>query len=182
MDNRRLVAKSKFLSWHLRHHPENLGLALQPGGWVGVDELLAACNSQGLDFTREDLDEVVAQDDKHRFSFDDSCSHVRANHGQTVAVDMQLESATPPAILYHGTPQRSVATILQEGLRKMERTHVHMSPDIETAVKVGSRRGKPVVFEIDAEAMARDGVVFHYTVSGIWFTEYVDPRYLRVRT
>ena len=43
MDERRLVKVSKFLSKHLRHDPERLGLTLAPGGWVNEDDLLAAC-------------------------------------------------------------------------------------------------------------------------------------------
>ncbi len=44
MDDKPLVHISKYLSKHLRHQPERLGLALAPGGWVTVDDLLAACS------------------------------------------------------------------------------------------------------------------------------------------
>jgi putative RNA 2'-phosphotransferase len=43
--DRSMVTVSKFLAKHLRHAPDALGLTLQPGGWVSVDELLAPLNS-----------------------------------------------------------------------------------------------------------------------------------------
>src|SRR5258708_21158925 len=100
MDSQRLVKVSKYLSKHLRHQPERLGLTLAPGGWVSVDELLRACGDHQFSITRDELDKVVASNDKHRFSFDASGESIRANQGHTTAVDLQLEPMTPPALLY----------------------------------------------------------------------------------
>ena len=132
---------SKYLSLHLRHQPEALGLKLGPGGWVSVPALLEAAARKGFPISREELEDVVATNEKKRFSFDASGTQVRANQGHSVAVDLQLEPVEPPAILYHGTGAASVAVILAEGLAKMSRHHVHLSPDIATALKVGRRHG-----------------------------------------
>lgn len=181
LDERRLVRISKFLSKHLRHTPEHLGLTLAPGGWVAVDALLDAAARQRFAITRAELAEVVARNDKQRFAFDPTGAYIRANQGHSTPVDLQLEPRTPPAQLYHGTGRQTVAAILAEGLQKMGRHHVHLSPDSATARTVGARHGAPVVFVVDAAAMAADGIVFFCSVNGVWLVDAVPPRYLQRR-
>ena len=176
-----LVRIGKYLSKHLRHEPERLGLQLEPGGWVSVDALLAACAADRFPITRDELYEVVRNNDKQRFSFDPSHTRIRASQGHSTKVDLQFEPATPPAILYHGTPSGNVEVILREGLRKMSRHHVHLSATVATAEVVGKRRGRPVVLVVDAEAMRRDGFVFYCSANGVWLTDHVPPKYLRLR-
>ena len=179
MDEKRLVKVSKYLSKHLRHRPERLGLELEPGGWVRVDELLAACRRHDFPLSRPELEEVVGRNDKRRFAFDDSGTRLRAQQGHSLPVDLGLEPAGPPAILYHGTGERVLETIMESGLHKMGRHHVHLSPDVATAKKVGSRRGRPVVLEVDAGSMCRDGWAFYLSGNGVWLVENVPPGYLR---
>jgi putative RNA 2'-phosphotransferase len=175
----RLVKISKYLSKHLRHQPERLGLKLVVGGWVPVDALLAACAQHNFPITREELRQVVAENDKQRFSFDETGNSIRANQGHSVEVDLQLRAATPPPVLYHGTGERSLKFILESGLRKMARHHVHLSADAETAKRVGGRHGRPVVLEVDAAAMSRAGHQFYLSANGVWLVEYVAPEFLR---
>lgn len=179
MDAKRLVRISKYLSKHLRHEPGRLGLQLAPGGWVPVEDLLAACDADGFPITREELIEVVERNDKQRFSFDACQAQIRANQGHSTSVDLQLEPVTPPDILYHGTPAGSVETILRQGLSRMARHHVHLSPTIATAEIVGRRRGRAVVLQVDAASMSRDGYLFYRSENGVWLTDQVPPRYLR---
>lgn len=179
MDPARLVKVSKYLSKHLRHAPERLGLTLASGGWVAVDELLAACARQRFPLTRAELDEVVAQSDKKRFAFDETGARIRANQGHTVDVDLELQPAEPPALLYHGTPERNVDVILTMGLLKMARHHVHLSADVVTATKVGARRGRPVILVVDAAQMHRDGFTFFCSANGVWLVDHVPPAYVR---
>ncbi len=180
MDDRRLLKVSKYLSKHLRHEPERLGLTLQPGGWVGVGELLAACAAHGFALTRAELDEVVARSDKKRFSFDETGARIRANQGHSTEVDLQLEPAEPPPLLYHGTPERNRDVIRETGLKRLQRHHVHLSGDEATARKVGERRGKPILFAVDAAAMRRDGHTFYRSANGVWLVDEVPPKYLRL--
>ncbi|MEU6488252.1 RNA 2'-phosphotransferase [Streptomyces sp. NPDC046887] len=179
MDDRRTVKVSKYLSKHLRHQPERIGLVLDPQGWVAVDELLGALTRNGMPLTRAELDHVVAVNDKRRFTIDGD--RIRANQGHTVRVDLDLPAAVPPAFLYHGTVAGSLDAIRSEGLRPMGRHHVHLSPDRETATRVGARRGRPVVLAVDAGAMHRDGHVFRVSANGVWLTDAVPPVYLRLR-
>src|SRR5450631_4179302 len=87
MDPRQITV-SKFLAKHLRHTPAELGLTLQPGGWVSVDDLLAASERAGFTITYDELIECVETNDKKRFSFDDTGDLIRANQGHSVEVDL----------------------------------------------------------------------------------------------
>ncbi|WP_405664567.1 RNA 2'-phosphotransferase [Streptomyces sp. NBC_01166] len=179
MDERRTVKVSKYLSKHLRHEPDRIGISLDPNGWVAVDELLRACAEHGVTITRDDLDHVVAVNDKQRFTVEGD--RIRANQGHSVTVDLGLPPAEPPAYLYHGTVARVLDAIRTDGLRPMNRHHVHLSPDRETAVRVGARRGTPVVLTVDAGVMHRAGHLFHVSANGVWLTDSVPPAYLRLR-
>ncbi|MET8950604.1 RNA 2'-phosphotransferase [Streptomyces sp. NPDC004393] len=176
-DERRTVKVSKYLSKHLRHQPERIGLALDEGGWVEIDTLLAAAASHGFRITRTELDHVVATNDKRRFAIEGT--RIRASQGHSIDVELGLPPATPPAYLYHGTVARHLDAIRAEGLRPMNRHDVHLSPDRETATRVGARRGRPVVLTVDAGAMHRAGHVFQVSANGVWLTQAVPPRYLR---
>ncbi|MGV4888415.1 RNA 2'-phosphotransferase [Streptomyces viridosporus] len=177
MDERRTVKVSKYLSRHLRHQPGRIGLSLDEGGWVEIDTLIAAAAAHGFPFTREELDHVVAVNDKRRFAVEGS--RIRASQGHSVEVDLGLPSAAPPPYLYHGTVARALDAIRAEGLRPMDRHDVHLSADRETATRVGARRGRPVVLSVDAAAMHRDGHVFRVSANGMWLTRAVPARYLR---
>ena len=169
---------SKRLSLHLRHEPEGIGITLASDGWVAVDTLLTALGQHGLPLTRADLDELVASSDKKRFAFDETGTRIRAQQGHSVEVDLALEPLTPPDVLFHGTSERAWLAIANEGLRKMERHHVHLSSDADTARAVGGRHGKPVVLRVDAAEMARDGIVFYRSGNGVWLVDEVASRYL----
>lgn len=180
METKRLTKISKYLSRHLRHEPERLGLTLAPGGWVQVEDLLKACARQQFKVNRWELEQVVANNDKQRFSFDETGTRIRANQGHSVQVDLQLEHTKPPAVLYHGTGHGSVGAIWASGLLKMSRHHVHLSPDPETARKVGSRHGRPVIFTVDTAAMQQAGFEFFCSENGVWLVDHVLPQYLSI--
>ena len=176
--DKRLIHTSKYLAKHLRHAPHELGLTLQPGGWVPVDDLLAAAAKHGFPITYDDLLECVETNDKQRFALDASGELIRANQGHSVAVDLQLEEHEPPEILYHGTVERFLPSILTEGLVRGRRHHVHLSKDIETARKVGARRGIPVILKVEAGRMHLAGHTFVLSTNGVWLTASVLPGYL----
>jgi putative RNA 2'-phosphotransferase len=167
MSPERLVRTSKALSKYLRHDPGAIGLALGPRGWVGVDELLRALAARGVRITRDELDEVVAGNDKKRFAIDEAGAHIRAQQGHSVAVDLELEPAEPPGLLYHGTPEKNLDAIFREGLTRQSRHHVHLSADVPTAIRVGSRRGRAAVLDVDARAMAEAGHAFYRSGNGV---------------
>ena len=176
--DRRLITLSKYLAKYLRHAPHDLGLTLQPGGWVLVDDLLAAAEAHGFPIAYDELVECVETNDKQRFAFDVSGEMIRANQGHSVEVDLQLEEREPPEVLYHGSVQRFLSSILEEGLVRGQRHHVHLSQDVETARKVGARRGKPVVLAVGAGRMHRDGHTFYLSANGVWLTDSLPVGFL----
>lgn len=169
---------SKFLSYILRHKPEELGIALDPHGWTDVAILLTNMNSKGMAIDMALLEQVVANNAKKRFAFNEDKTLIRANQGHSVSVELAYEPQQPPAVLYHGTGSRNTEAILAGGLLKMQRHHVHLSNDAGTAKMVGQRHGKPVIFKINAGAMHQAGFVFYQSENGVWLTDHVPATYL----
>lgn len=176
-DSRDLNSTSKFISLILRHQPEVIGITLDEHGWANVEELI-----EGIQKTRkfdmEMLEEIVRTDHKQRYSFNENKSLIRANQGHSIPVDVELPVTVPPEYLYHGTGQKYEESIDNTGLIPKSRLYVHLSGDIDTALKVGSRHGKPVVYRIRSGQMQRDGHVFYRSVNGVWLTKEVPVKYM----
>jgi putative RNA 2'-phosphotransferase len=172
------VKLSKYLAKYLRHSPQEIGLTVGLGGWVPVDDLLAAAEKNGFSITYDELIECVETNDKQRFAFDVSGELIRAKQGHIAEVDLQLDEREPAETLYHGTVERFLPSILEAGLVRGKRHHVHLSKDGETARRVGARRGKPVILQVDAGRMYRDGQKFLLSANGVWLTHAVSPSYL----
>lgn len=171
------VEESRFLALVLRHKPDEAGVSLDEHGWANVDELVAGMAAR-FPFTHEMLEEIVATDSKGRYSFDESHKFIRANQGHSVNVDVELEQGEPPAVLYHGTAKRFLDSIMSQGLLPKGRLYVHLSPDKDTAYKVGIRHGVPAVLAVNASAMYAAGMKFYLSNNGIWLTQKVPPSYL----
>ena len=178
MTDDRLIKVSKYLSKHLRHSPERIGLALLPGGWVGVDDLLDALARHRFPIDFDELVEVVERNDKQRFAFTPDGAQIRASQGHSVDVDLQLAEVEPPPILFHGTVATFLEAIRAAGLIRGRRHHVHLSVDRQTATRVGSRRGQPVVLTVDSAAMHGAGYKFFVSANGVWLTDHVPPSFL----
>lgn len=170
--------RSRALSYWLRHAPEKGGLTLDAAGWAPVAGVLAALAREGLETSEALLQAVVEENDKRRFELSEDGERIRARQGHSVAVEGGWEAATPPPVLWHGTVERFLEAILREGLTKQQRHHVHLSADIETASKVGARRGEAVILTVDAAAMEADGHAFALSSNGVWLTDHVPPQYL----
>ena len=168
-----LVRRSKHLSLVLRHDPASVGLTLDGAGWADVDKLLPA-----MKLTREQLEEVVRDNNKKRFEFSPDGAKIRASQGHSVDVDLGYEEQTPPKTLYHGTSKSLLDTLIVEGLKKMQRHHVHLSVDVPTALTVAKRRpGAPMVLEVWADRMHADGHKFYLSTNGVWLTDHVPSKY-----
>ncbi len=169
---------SKFLSYVLRHHPQKYGLELEPGGWVKVDELLAAARRAGFALTLERLQKLIGRSDKPRFSLSADGRRIRANYGHSVPVDLKLVPEPPPERLYHGTATRFLESIRRQGLLSRNRQFVHLSETPEAALQVGRRHGSPVILTIHARQMHQCGHGFYHPAGGIWLTEHVPPEFI----
>lgn len=172
-----LTRTSCFLSLILRHKPETIGISLDEHGWANVDELIEGI-SKTREFNMDILEEIVRTDEKERYSFNEDKTLIRANQGHSIPVDVELEKVELPEELWHGTGEKYVSSIDEIGLIRKSRLYVHLSKDKETAVKVGSRHGKPVIYTVKAREMYQDGYEFFLSKNGVWLTKEVPVKYL----
>ena len=169
---------SRFISLILRHRPDTIGISLDEHGWASVEELLAGISKkQYIDM--EMLEKIVETDSKQRYSFNEDKTLIRANQGHSIDVDVELPKKQPPVFLYHGTGEKYVSSIDEQGLIPKSRLYVHLSGDEATATIVGSRHGRPVVYEVLANQMYHDGYEFFQSVNGVWLTKAVSVKYLK---
>ena len=168
---------SKFIAMILRHKPQAIGITLDEHGWADTEELIAGVNrTHPLDMAG--LEKIVAEDEKQRYSFNADKTKIRANQGHSIPVDVELEEVIPPDVLYHGTGEKYVASIDERGLIPKSRLYVHLSPDTDTAYKVGIRHGRPVIYLVDCAGMHADHYRFYRSVNGVYLTKEVPVRYL----
>ena len=172
---------SKYISLILRHKPQVIGITLDEHGWANVDELIEGVNKTHA-LTKDILEQIVAEDNKQRYSFNEDKTLIRANQGHSIPVDVELPEREPPEILYHGTAEKFEADIDRMGLIPKSRLYVHLSADVDTAINVGKRHGKPVIYEISSGKMHRDGIVFYRSVNGVWLTKSVPVEYMKKKT
>jgi len=180
MNKKQKMKVSKLLSFALRHNPDSIGIAMDDNGWVEVSNLLECLERDGKTISREELEEVAETNSKKRFAFSDDGTKIRASQGHSVKIDLNLDSEFPPLILYHGTAYTSIPSIIEKGLIKGNRIHVHLSSDIETALNVGSRKGNPVILSVRAQNMHNDGYKFFKSANGVWLVDNVPTRYMKI--
>lgn len=171
---------SVFLSLVLRHKPEAASISLDSHGWADVHDLIKGVNGTGRFLTSDMLEQIVIEDSKQRYSFNEDHTRIRANQGHSISVDVGLQLSTPPTLLYHGTASRFLNSISVEGITKQSRQYVHLSSDIETARKVGERHGKCVVLTVNAMEMFNAGYQFWPSENGVWLCKVVPVRYINL--
>lgn len=182
MENEKeLKNKSKFLSLVLRHQPKLIGIILDQQGWVSVEVLLEKLEAHGKPMSLAELNDVVENNNKKRFAFNEDQKMIRANQGHSVKINLGYEAKMPPEFLYHGTAKQYLDSILKQGIQKRKRHHVHLSADLETAKSVGSRHGSPVILKIPAATMTKEGIEFYLSENGVWLTDFVAPKYIHVK-
>ncbi|MDE4099728.1 RNA 2'-phosphotransferase [Phaeobacter gallaeciensis] len=173
-----MTRQSKLLSRILRHEPDLVGLTLGRGGWIQVDDLLRALKKAGHRITRDALHQIVAENDKQRFTLSGDGRRIRAAQGHSIPVELELSPSESPTVLFHGTASANLDAIFASGLIPGRRQHVHLSPDQDTALKVGTRHGRPVVLRVNTAAMHADGLIFWRADNGVWLTSSVPSKYL----
>lgn len=177
MNSKQKKEVSKFISLILRHKPETIGITLDKHGWADVTELLDGINKT-TPITMTDLEEIVKEDNKQRYSFNDDKTLIRANQGHSIPVDVELKQEVPPETLYHGTGVKYLDSIKKDGLIPKSRLYVHLSKDEQTATTVGARHGEPVILKVRAKKMHDNGYKFYQSVNGVWLTDSVPLQYI----
>ncbi|MDE6004338.1 MAG: RNA 2'-phosphotransferase [Oscillospiraceae bacterium] len=169
-----LTRTSKLISKILRHEPEMIGVTLDPDGWIDTQALLT-----GIQISQATLEQIVNTDTKQRYSFNQDKTKIRANYGHSAKIIINYPEKEPPEILYHGTAERFLPSIREKGLLPMQRLYVHLSKDIETAITVGTRHGKPYIFQIPARIMHQQGHIFYQAPNGVWLTKFIPSNFLQ---
>ncbi|PDZ55727.1 RNA--NAD 2'-phosphotransferase [Bacillus cereus] len=172
---------SVFISLILRHKPDAINIKLDEFGYANVGELIDGVNKSGRHIDFDILQQIVQQDKKDRYSFNEDKTLIRANQGHSIDVAVSLTEVIPPQYLYHGTATRFAESIMMHGINKMSRLHVHLSDNKETALQVGKRHGMPVFLTIDALKMYKDGYKFYLSKNNVFLTEFVPSEYIKVR-
>ncbi len=169
---------SKFLSLVLRHKPHIIGIQILEEGWVLTQELLDKMAKNVRPISIDRLKLIVSEDNKRRYSFKEDFKYIRANQGHSTKVDMKFQPIEPPECLYHGTAVKNLESIMDKGLLKGNRQYVHLSQDRETAKKVGTRHGEPVVLLIESKKMHRLGYEFFQSENGVWLIDYIPTDFI----
>lgn len=176
--DKHLVRMSKYLSLVLRHKPEAAGVTLDANGWINIDTLLAGCKASGHPVQRHEFDEIVATNEKKRFTVEGN--RVRAAQGHSVDIDLGYKAVEPPETLFHGTAVQFLDSIKRDGLKSQKRQHVHLSSNIETATNVGERRGKAAIITVKAKEAYAAGVLFYQADNGVWLADAVPSKFLQI--
>lgn len=171
-----LISKGKYLSFILRHGREEYEQGLiDSHGWMSIDDL---ASMKG--YTRELIEEIVNTNNKARYEYNEDKTKIRARQGHSIPVDIELKEVTPPDILFHGTADRFLDSIFEQGIKAQSRLYVHLSQDKNVALSVGKRHGNPVILKVDSARMRNDGIKFYLSNNGVWLTEFVDKKYISV--
>lgn len=172
---------SKLMSLLLRHQPQKAHLDMDENGWVDMNQLVRNMNRFcGTNVSREDILHIVRTDAKTRYALSVDSSKIRANQGHSIDVNMEFKAVEPPAVLYHGTGRNAVESILKSGISKMTRQYVHLSADVDTAIRVGRRHGSPCVFQINSKEMHRMGYTFYKSENNVWLTDHVPCQFIKI--
>ncbi|WPC42642.1 RNA 2'-phosphotransferase [Clostridium sp. JS66] len=178
--NNKDIELGKFISLILRHSPQTIDITLDEHGWANVDDLIRGINKKGKRIDFQDLERIVRENNKQRYSFNDDRTKIRANQGHSIEVDVELEEKVPPKYLYHGTSTRFIDSIMNLGIQKQNRQYVHLSKDFQTAFSVGKRHGKPTVLKIDCIRMYDEGYKFYFSKNGVWLTDVVPVKFISI--
>lgn len=172
---------SKLMSYVLRHHPEELGITLDKNGWVDLKNFTQSLQSRDKTISVDKVREVVESCEKQRFSIDETQQKIRANQGHSIQVDLQLRAQQPPDILYHGTVDRFLDSILRVGLLPQQRHHVHLTESLNTAKSVGARRGRAIILEIETGELVSNGAQFYLSENQVWLIDHVPAQYIKLK-
>jgi len=187
IDSSKRVALSKLMSYILRHSPKDACIELEDGGWVSINELargIKECwrNKELYQWiTPDHIVAVASLDPKGRFEIRNN--KIRAVYGHSKNIDPRklptYEEDTSVRALYHGTTSKLLLPILEQGIKPKKRHYVHLTTDPLIAEETGSRRGPPVILEVDADCLRSRGFKVFKASNVIYLVKYVPPECIR---
>ena len=173
------IELSKEVSYALRHAPWEYELEMDEEGWVPVSQLIDALSNKQkyADVNVVDLEKMIESSDKKRHEL--VGEKIRAFYGHSMPMKIIRNEKKPPQILYHGTENKVIDLIFENGLLPKARQYVHLSQDIETATQVGKRRDEqPVILLIDAETAHKQGIKFYHGNEKVWLADFIPAKYI----
>jgi len=173
----KFMVLSKFMSFVLRHKPQNFGLVPDQYGFVEVEDLLNVLKNRYKNIQSSDIEAVVQSCPKKRFEI--MGQKIRARYGHSIDVMLDAEPCQPPDCLYHGTNPGMKDAIFTEGIKPMRRKYVHLSKTKQDAFQVGRRKSKnPIVFTVKAKEAHQRGVKF-YDLGVVILTQEVPSEFVQ---
>ncbi|KAM0939212.1 putative 2'-phosphotransferase [Dioscorea sansibarensis] len=185
----RIDALGRLLTRILRHQASELKLDIRSDGYVRVRNLLmlnvttlakVPLKSHSMD----EVKEAVRKDNKQRFSLLEENGElwIRANQGHTIST-INSESLLQPIlsadevpVCVHGTYKKNLESILQYGLKRMTRLHVHFSCGLPTDGQIisGMRRDVNVLIFLDVKKALEEGMKLYISDNKVILTEGFD--------
>ncbi|KAL2514971.1 RNA 2'-phosphotransferase [Forsythia ovata] len=182
----KIDALGRLLTRILRHMASELKLDMRNDGYVKVQDLLKLnlktfANIPLHSHTIDDVTEAVRKDKKQRFSLLEENGEVliRANQGHTIAT-VETESLLKPilspeevSVCVHGTYKKNLESILEHGLKRMKRLHVHFSCGLPTDGDIisGMRRDVNLLIFLDVRKALKDGMKLYMSDNKVILTE-----------
>jgi RNA:NAD 2'-phosphotransferase (TPT1/KptA family)/8-oxo-dGTP pyrophosphatase MutT (NUDIX family) len=118
---------SKSMSYLLRHGLEKENIN-NNNGFVKIDDLIDWLKTRNIITTKDDIMKIAKDDNKQRYKIIEN--NIRANQGHSVNVQIDfdvLNSIDDMYPLIHATYKDSIKPIVENGLKPMERTHIHFT-------------------------------------------------------
>nr|GMD45409.1 tRNA 2'-phosphotransferase 1 isoform X1 [Ipomoea batatas] len=185
----KIDALGRLLTRILRHMAFELNLNMRSDGFVKVQDLLKLdlktfANMPLRLHTVDDIKEAARKDNKQRFSLLEENGElwVRANQGHTVATVATenllkpILSAEEVPVCVHGTYNKNLELILEQGLKRMKRLHVHFSCGLPTDGEVisGMRRDVNILIFLDVKKALQEGMKLYISDNKVILTEGFD--------
>jgi 2'-phosphotransferase len=191
--HRNKVRLSKKLSYLLRHGAVKEGLKIDENGWVSINDLLNHPSMSNFCSTLNDIREIVQTDEKQRYSLMTNAhgqTFIKANQGHSINVvtdagmrELSLSDVKNYPDVVHGTMMNHLKSILNQGLSKMKRNHIHFAIGLPNDQQVisGARQSSNVFIFVDMKKAMDDGIKFYLSENKVILTSgmngFLLPKY-----
>lgn len=173
---------SMFMSKVLRHEPHIIGITLDENGWTNLDEFNVKLKKVFNNISIDKIKYIVDTDEKKRYSILDNKIRANQGHNSKLKVNLEFNKVVPNKSLYHGTIDKFINSIKENGLLPQSRQYVHLSSSLKVAKNVAKRRineGNIVIIEIDVEKMIKDGYDFYLSDNNVFLVKNIPNIYFK---
>lgn len=151
--------QSKELSWLLRHGAHEVGLSIRSDGYARVSDVI---NKTKKTITLATIQNIVKKCPKQRFEIHQHHNGewwIRARQGHSIQsvsdekLCQRITNASEVPICIHGTTLQNWKRIQTEGLKRMQRNHIHFATGYcgDKNVQSGIRSTSTVFIHLDVQ-------------------------------